>query len=90
MTDFTVRVEGADQAVRALRTMEPETAKQVGKVFAGDFAGAAEAAKANVAALALTVSKAALPPALNLPIAPSALPTSCLSQPHQTIRLPLP
>jgi|694.fasta_scaffold37031_7 hypothetical protein len=31
MTDFTVRVEGADQAVRALRTMEPETAKQVGK-----------------------------------------------------------
>ena len=34
MTDFTVRVEGADQAVRALRTMEPETAKQVGKEIA--------------------------------------------------------
>ena len=31
MADFTVRVDGADQAVRALRTMEPETAKQVGK-----------------------------------------------------------
>ena len=30
------------------------------------------------AALALTVSSAALPPALNLPMAPSALPTSVL------------
>lgn len=29
--EFTVRVEGADQAIRALRTMEPETAKQVGR-----------------------------------------------------------
>lgn len=27
----TVRVEGADQALKALRTMEPETAKQVAK-----------------------------------------------------------
>jgi hypothetical protein len=31
VVDFTVRVQGADQAIRALRTMEPETAKQVGK-----------------------------------------------------------
>jgi hypothetical protein len=31
MGDFTVRIEGADQAIKALRTIEPETAKQVGK-----------------------------------------------------------
>ncbi len=31
MTDLTVRVVGADQAIKALRTMEPETAKQVGR-----------------------------------------------------------
>jgi len=38
MTDFTVRVDGVDQALRALRTMEPETAKQVAKEIktAGD------------------------------------------------------
>jgi len=29
--DTTVRIVGADQAIKALRTMEPETAKQVGR-----------------------------------------------------------
>jgi hypothetical protein len=29
--DATIKVVGADQALKALRTMEPETAKQVGK-----------------------------------------------------------
>lgn len=31
MVEFNVQVQGADQAIRALRTMEPETAKQVGR-----------------------------------------------------------
>ena len=31
MTTMSVKVEGADQALKALRTMEPETAKQVAK-----------------------------------------------------------
>lgn len=31
MPDLSIRVEGADQAIRALRTLEPETAKQVGR-----------------------------------------------------------
>jgi hypothetical protein len=31
MTTMSVRIDGADQALRALRTMEPETAKQVAK-----------------------------------------------------------
>ena len=42
MTSFSVRVEGADQAVRALRTMEPEVAKQVGREISSvgkDLAG---------------------------------------------------
>lgn len=34
MPEFTVQVKGADQAIRALRTMEPETAKQVGREIA--------------------------------------------------------
>lgn len=35
MAEYTVRVEGADQALRALRTMEPEVAKQVGREISG-------------------------------------------------------
>ena len=34
MTELSVRVVGADQAIRALRTMEPETARQVGREIA--------------------------------------------------------
>ena len=33
--DATVRIVGADQAIKALRTMEPETAKQVGREISG-------------------------------------------------------
>ncbi len=31
MGDFTVRIDGADQALKALRTMEPTVAKEVGR-----------------------------------------------------------
>jgi hypothetical protein len=35
MMQATVRIEGADQALRALRVMEPETAKEVGREVSG-------------------------------------------------------
>lgn len=43
--DFSIRVVGADQALRALRVLEPTVARQVGREFASIGAGLAAAVR---------------------------------------------